>query len=126
MNTKIKTLLCCFIFSIAVFANPPANINDVRSRAGAETKTETIKVYGNCNMCKEKIEGSLKKKDGIISKKWDTKTKMLSVTYDPGKITIKQIGEKIAAAGYDNEHAAAKDEVYGKLHHCCQYERPKK
>lgn len=113
MKTKITTLLCCCIFSIAVFAKE-------------QTKTETIMVYGNCNMCKEKIEGSLKKKDGIISKKWDTKTKMLSVTYDPSKITIKQIGEKIAAAGYDNEHATAKDDTYNNLHKCCQYERPKK
>ena len=94
--------------------------------AQTNKKTETMKVYGNCEMCKEKIEGSLKKKDGIISKKWDVKAKILTVTYNPAKITIKQIGEKIAAVGYDNEYATAADNVYGSLHHCCQYERPKK
>lgn len=94
--------------------------------AQTNKKTDTIKVYGNCEMCKEKIEGSLKKKDGIISKKWDVKANMLTVTYDTDKVTIKQIGEKIAAAGYDNEYASAPDNAYNSLHHCCKYERPKK
>ena len=44
----------------------------------------------------------------------------------PEKITIQKIGEKIAEAGYDNQYATAKDETYNNLHHCCQYERPKK
>ena len=96
------------------------------SIAQATKKTETIKVYGNCDMCKEKIEGSLKKKDGIISKRWDSKTLMLSVTYDASKINIKQIGQKVADVGYDNEYATAKDETYNKLHGCCKYDRPKK
>ena len=114
MKKKISYLLCSFLL-----------INSI-SIAQATKKTETIKVYGNCDMCKEKIEGSLKKKDGIISKRWDSKTLMLSVTYDDSKINIKQIGQKMADVGYDNEHATAKDETYNKLHHCCQYERPKK
>ena len=113
MKTKIISLLCLILFSVATFAQ-------------TNKKTDTIKVYGNCDMCKEKIEGSLKKKDGIISKKWDVKTKMLTVTYDADKITIKQIGEKIASVGYDNEFATATDSAYNGLHHCCKYERPKK
>ena len=112
MKTKITTLLCCMIFSMAVLAK-------------SESKTETFKVYGNCAMCKETIEGVLKKKDGILSKKWDVEKKEITVTYDPAKITVQKIGEKIAAAGYDNQYAKAKDETYGNLHKCCQYQRPK-
>ena len=112
MKTKITTLLCCMIFSIATFA-------------GTETKTETFKVYGNCYMCKERIEGSLKKKEGILSKNWDKEKKVIVVTYDPAKITVQKIGEKIASVGHDNEYATAPYEVYNSLHHCCQYERPK-
>ena len=89
-------------------------------------KTETIKVYGNCDMCKATIEGSLKKKDGVISKKWDQKSLMLTVTYDATKITVKQIAQKVADVGYDNEHATATDAKYNGLHKCCKYERPKK
>ena len=93
--------------------------------AKSETKTETFKVYGNCDMCKANIEGALKKNDGIISKKWDVEKKELTVTYDPAKITIKQIGEKVAAAGYDNEYAKASNKSYNNLMKCCQYDRPK-
>jgi mercuric ion binding protein len=91
-----------------------------------EKKTETFKVYGNCDMCKSNIEGTLKKKDGVLSKRWDTKEKTLTVTYDPAKITIQQIGQKVADVGYDNEYATAKDETYKGLHKCCQYKRPEK
>ncbi|HLG33600.1 MAG TPA: cation transporter [Bacteroidia bacterium] len=91
-----------------------------------ETKTDTIHVYGNCGMCKSTIEGSLKKKDGVLSKNWNKETKILTVTYNPEKITAQKIGEKVAAAGYDNEYVTATDEAYNNLHSCCQYERPKK
>lgn len=89
-------------------------------------KTETFKVYGNCDMCKSNIEGTLKKKDGVLSKRWDTKEKTLTVTYDPAKITIQQIGQKVADVGYDNKYATSKDETYEGLHKCCQYKRPEK
>ena len=111
MKTTITTLLCCFIISIASFA---------------QNKTETLKVYGNCDMCKTNIEGALKKKGGIISKKWDVDKKELTVTYDSSKITIKQIGQKLADIGYDNQYATATDAKYNSLMKCCQYERPKK
>lgn len=89
-------------------------------------KTETIKVYGNCEMCKENIEGALKKKDGVFKKDWSPKSKMLTVTYDPSKISLTQIKQKVADAGYDTDEIQAKDEKYNKLHKCCQYKRAKK
>ena len=109
---SIFLLLCCLLLSSALFAQ--------------DSKTDTIKVYGNCSMCKTTIESSLKKKDGVLSKNWNKDTKMLVVTYDPSKTTIQKIGEKVAAAGYDNEYATAPDAAYNNLHSCCHYERPKK
>ena len=115
MKTIINLMMVCsFLFGTTTFAQ-----NDFK-------KTETFKVYGNCEMCKSNIEGSLKKKDGIYSKHWDTNTKMITLTYDSTKITLSQIHQKIANAGYDTELAKAPDDAYGKLHSCCQYERPKK
>jgi periplasmic mercuric ion binding protein len=111
MKTTITTLLCCVLFSMASIGQSPS-------------QTDSVKVYGNCSMCKATIEGSLKKKDGVISKNWNKDTKTLMVTYDPAKISIKQIGEKIAEVGYDNQYATAKKDTYSKLHSCCQYERP--
>lgn len=114
MKSKMIYVLCCFL------------LISIAGVAQTTTKTETFKVYGNCDMCKTTIESALKKKDGVVSKKWDKDTKMLTVTYDSSKITVKKIGEKVAAVGYDNEYATATDAAYHKLHACCQYERPKK
>lgn len=112
MKKQIIFSLLAMFFGMAAFSQ-------------TSKKTDTIKVYGNCDMCKATIEGALKKNDGVISKRWDVQKKLLTVTYDPGKISLKQIGEKLAAVGYDNEYATAPDEVYEKLHHCCKYQRPK-
>lgn len=110
-----------FKFSVLLLSIVFFNI----SSYAQESKTDTIKVYGNCNMCKEKIEGCLKEKDGITAKNWDKKTKLLAVTYDAAKITKEQIGQKIADVGYDNQYATATEKAYKKLHSCCQYDRPK-
>ena len=117
MKSTIKiyiiAILCSLLFGYIAFSQT------------VDSKKETFKVYGNCEMCKDRIEGSLKKKDGILKKDWSPKTKMISVTYDPSKITLKQIKQKIADVGYDNDEIRAKDEDYKKLHTCCQYERAK-
>lgn len=115
IKISIATAICCFIFGI----------NNSSAQA-AEKKTETFKVYGNCDMCKETMEGVLKKKDGVTKKSWSPKTKMITVTYDPSKITLTQIKQKIADVGYDTDEIQAKDAVYNNLHHCCQYDRAKK
>jgi copper chaperone CopZ len=90
--------------------------------AFAQTKTEKIKVAGNCGMCKKRIEASLKD-PAITSANWDKDTKFLTVTYDSKKITNKAIQQKIADAGHDTPKAKAKNEVYDKLPGCCQYDR---
>ena len=110
-----------FKFSVLLLSIVFFNI----SSYAQESKTDTIKVFGNCNMCKEKIEGSLKEKDGITAKNWDKKTKLLVVTYDAAKISKEQIGQKIADVGYDNQYATATEKAYKKLHSRCQYDRPK-
>jgi periplasmic mercuric ion binding protein len=87
-------------------------------------KTESFKVYGNCGMCKTRIETGLKI-DGITKAAWDDKTKMATVTYDPSKITVDAMQKKVASLGHDNDKYKAPDDVYAKLPGCCHYERAK-
>lgn len=87
-------------------------------------KTDTIKVYGECGMCKNRIQKTLKI-DGISSAVWDVDTKMLTVTYNPATITNDVIQQKIAAVGHDTEKYKADDKVYDQLPGCCHYERKK-
>lgn len=93
--------------------------------AQASERTDTIKVSGECGMCKSRIQKTLKL-DGISSAVWSTDTKVLSVTYDPSKISNDDIQKKIAAVGHDTEKYRADDEVYSKLPGCCHYERKSK
>lgn len=85
-------------------------------------KTDTFKVWGNCGMCKKTIEKSLKV-DGVYKADWDRKTKMITVAYDPLKISLDDIKKHIADAGYDNEGFKADSASYESLHSCCKYER---
>ena len=90
-----------------------------------EIKKESFKVWGNCDMCKTTIEKSIKSKKGVISGKWNVASKKMTIKYDATKTSLDEIKKEIASSGYDTEEFRASDESYQKLHHCCQYERPK-
>lgn len=85
-------------------------------------KTETVKISGNCEMCKKNIEtaGNLKK---VAVVEWDVNSKMATLTYDSTKTNSDEILSRIAKAGYDNDKFSATEEQYKKLHTCCQYDR---
>ncbi|WP_126247939.1 heavy-metal-associated domain-containing protein [Chitinophaga pollutisoli] len=85
-------------------------------------KKETFKVYGNCNMCKKRIEKAATV-DGVSKAEWNVETKMMTVSLDPAKTSGDAVQQKIAAAGHDTEKAQAADSVYTKLPGCCQYDR---
>jgi copper chaperone CopZ len=95
------------------------------SSANAAEKKETVKVWGNCGMCKKTIEKSLKGAEGVKSAVWNKQTKVLEVIYDDAKTSMKQIEEKVAASGYDTQNVKADDKAYNNLHECCQYDRKK-
>ncbi len=93
--------------------------------SNAQTKskkvvTADLKVYGNCGMCKARIETALDHK-GIKQAKWDPTTKNLSVVYVPSKITEQEICDLVATVGHDTDRSKAKDDVYAKLPFCCLY-----
>ncbi len=85
-------------------------------------KTETVKIYGNCGMCKARIEkaGSLKNTATVI---WDKDSKKASLHYDGSKTNQNEILKRIALAGHDNEKFLAPDNVYAQLPECCLYNR---
>jgi hypothetical protein len=108
MKTNILTLTF-LVLTLSLFAQSKSKV-----------VTANIKVYGNCGMCKERIETALDHK-GIKQATWDTQSKNLEVIYVSTKITEQQIHDIIATAGHDTDKAKAKDEVYAKLPFCCLY-----
>jgi copper chaperone CopZ len=88
-------------------------------------KTETVKIYGNCGMCKTTIEkaGNLKKEAQVD---WNKDTKMATITYDSQKTNQQEILKRIALAGYDSNGFLAPVAAYNNLPGCCQYDREAK
>lgn len=114
--SKLLWAVCLMLFTFSVVSAQDSK---------QAPKTIEYKVYGNCGMCKKTIDGSLNGAPGIKSASWNKNTKMMSVTYEPSKITEDQIHQKVADAGYDTEKKKASDKAYNNLSGCCQYERKK-
>jgi copper chaperone CopZ len=111
MRTKVLSIVALFMFgAIAVFA---AN------------KTESFKVYGNCEMCKTRIEKAAKSVDGVSAADWNVQTKMLALTFDDSKTDVNAVQEALANVGHDTDTHKATDEAYNKNASCCKYERAK-
>jgi len=92
-------------------------------KADAGNITEKFKVYGNCTMCKERIEKALMVK-GVKYAYWDIETKMATVKFNPEVVTLDQLHRHAAGVGHDTDLVKADDKVYENLHGCCKYERP--
>lgn len=110
---KTMSLFAAILFSI--FYIQTANAQTVQ-------KTETIKVWGNCGMCKTTIEKAAKKA-GASTASWDEESKELKVTYAAGKTSSAKIQQAIAKSGYDTQDFTAVQSVYDNLHGCCKYDR---
>lgn len=93
--------------------------------ATAGGETATFKVYGNCEMCKERIEASLKGVKGVQSAVWNVDSKIMKVVYDSKVVSVDDVQKKIAAVGHDTEKVSANGAVYNELPGCCQYSRKK-
>ncbi len=91
-----------------------------------EVKTEKIKIFGNCGMCKSRIEKAVSSLEGVTKADWDKETKMLEVSFDESKLKLDDVHKAVAAVGHDTEKEKASDEVYNALAGCCKYERKSK
>lgn len=112
MKTIYYISFLCFIFlSVATYSQ--------NNKTAAED-TASFKVFGVCEQCKHRIEEALKVK-GIRSASWNIDTKLLSVEYDPARISIDKIHNRITAVGHDTYLKKANDAVYNALPSCCHY-----
>lgn len=96
----------------------------ISSAGFAQEKSVTIKVAGECGMCKKKIESSAKKA-GATFALWNAEAKELQIKFDTTATNQKKIEKAIAKTGYDTPGFKATDEDYDKLDDCCKYERKK-
>lgn len=114
MKTSIFSIL--FVF---------ASLYHTATASTKHYETTTFKVYGNCEMCKSRIETALLKNENIKKATWDIKTKMLTVVYNPHIMSVDAVHQLVANAGHDTDKFKASDATYKSLPGCCKYERRK-
>ncbi len=108
----MKSLLVLFIGLSSFFS----------IQASAKAKSDTVKVLGNCESCKARIEKAAKQA-GATKANWNDETQILKVSYDDASTSLLTIEKQIALAGHDTRDVKASNEAYNKLHSCCQYDR---
>lgn len=108
----MKTLTSLFIIVLLSFS----------TIVFAHTKSETLKVSGECGMCKKKIETAAKQA-GATYAEWNTDSKILTVKYTANSTNKAKIEQAVAGVGYDTPSVKATSEAYEKLHGCCKYDR---
>lgn len=107
-TVKIFSILLISCLSVSSFAQ--------------KTKTETIKVSGNCGMCKTNIEKAAKSA-GASYAAWSEESKILTVKYNSTSTNAAKIQQAVANTGYDTQDFKATEAAYNNLHACCKYER---
>lgn len=110
-NLTIILALMIGVFAYAQDAKPNKN-----------AKYE-IRVNGNCDMCKKRIEKAAYSVKGVKSAQWHQDHQDIHLIIDQRKTNIDEVCKAIAEAGHDTERIKAKDEVYENLHNCCLYKR---
>ncbi|HIG89647.1 MAG: cation transporter [Flavobacteriaceae bacterium] len=87
----------------------------------SQTQIETFFVNGVCGMCKDRIEKSCIKVEGIKMVNWNLDNRQIKVIYNKKKIDLPQIHSFIASMGHDTDMITASEKSYNSLDECCKY-----
>lgn len=86
----------------------------------SKTQTVVIQTSAECGDCKDRIEEGLNYTKGVAFAELDLESKKVTVKFNPKKITLQAVKEKINAIGYDADEMKANPEAVKKLPACCQ------
>lgn len=89
----------------------------------AQDRTDTIKVKGNCEHCKERVEEAVSQLPGLKHAQMKPEQGILVVRYDASQLSNELIQKKVAAVGHDTQDFRADDKIYKALPACCKYDR---
>jgi len=119
---KTIKLLFAMLFAFATFQS--ANAQSDKTQRTIGIKTQTIKVYGTCDMDKHRIENAAYTVDGIKSALWNLDGQTLTIQYSVFKKDAPDnVQKKIASFGNDTEKYKADNTAYLQLPECCHYHR---
>lgn len=99
-------------------------LSHAQEKTAKQIKTIYIKVKGNCDQCKARIENAADIK-GVKLCVWDEKTQTAKVVYRDDKTTPDKIEEAISLSGHETEKHPASLKAYNGLPDCCKYNNGK-
>lgn len=114
----MKNKLMILAFLLTGFVSTLTSNSIAASKGGKEKAV--IQTSAQCGECKERIETSLNKLDGIKSHDLNLDNKKLTLVFDPTIITLEQIKTAVSNSGYDADDMKANEEAYNNLPKCCQ------
>lgn len=91
---KVMAAFAVTLLMVAVFSP------QVKAQTTSNEKTVTIKTSMHCDACKKTIESGLTKEAGVKSVSADSKTKMVTVTYDESQTNEENLVKSIKDMGY--------------------------
>ena len=111
-------MLIIYIYLLFIFSLSTANAQD-----NSKNKKTVIKVSGNCEMCKMRIEKASLSLKGVKYASWSIPDNELRLIYNSNKIDIVGIHKSISNSGHDTSEMKAPLEIYNALPACCLYPR---
>jgi mercuric ion binding protein len=85
-----------------------------------QNKEAEFYVRGNCEMCKERIETSLKATNGVTNAVWDVKSSVLKVSYDSTLVKEMELHKAVASTGHGTKLVEMNGEAHDALPECCK------
>ena len=104
-----------FIFSILFFSC------GTQKSTTSKFITTSFTVEGVCGMCETRIENTLDIV-GIESADWVNETSLLTVVFNPKKISEDEMHKLLADAGHRTSKLEKNSKAYNSLPACCQYD----
>ena len=83
----------------------------------------SFEVNGNCEQCQKRIQKAAFSVPGVKMASWSIETHLLTVMINEEKSSLLDVKQAIANVGHDTDEVKTTQELYDKLHSCCQYER---
>lgn len=112
MIKQTKNIIVLLLFFLA-------SIN-LQAQDNKKVKEIDISTSAQCQMCKDKIESTLKAEKGVKSATLDLTTKIVTVEYKNWETQPEKLRKALTEIGYDADDMQADEEAYKNLPACCK------
>jgi cation transport ATPase len=89
----------------------------------SKNQRSNVEVFGNCSMCKSRIEKAALEVNGVKYANWNIQSGDLQLIYNARKTHLDSVQSAVAISGHDTRDYKADSKVYKELPMCCQYVR---